>query len=232
MRRAGIGTKAPRLHRIYSGRWTQTVTTGLRSSIAASVRSGMGLLVPSIRSTPVLFVAAEAPRQKSAHHHVFQHLEALVNSSPTTLWPTVLGVLDAAHADVVELTLYGKHTLRAAKVNPEAIALHLTRLNTPTSTLLHTVWCHEQADQVQDRLICLRTEDQADGTVEVFADAPDIPWDTVSLHTWLVSTATPEATLSPITDAMLLLKLQIIRYQRNTNTARHVPALFSPSRVR
>ena len=192
------------------------MTTALRSSIAASLQSGAAFHQPYSPSTTAL---QKHPAKISAHRHVSQYLEALTEKQPDH--PVLPGVLDAAHTDVVEF-IRG-HNLHATKVDPESIALHLTGLNTPTCTLLYSVWHHDQPDKVQDRLIPLLTADHAEGTMEVFADATDLSEDTISMSARPVSTARPEATLSPITDEMLLLILQLPRYLRIANLARHVP---------
>ena len=176
------------------------MTTGLRSSIAGSARSATVFLVPRSQRTATLLATVTAACEKSAHRHVFQFLDALVEEQPD--YPMGLEVLTAAQADVMEF--FGEHNLRAAGVDPDTIDLDLTHLNTPTSTLLHTVWYHDQPDQVQDRLIPLLTEDQAKGTVDVFADVADLPSDIVSPRARLVSTAPPpEVETPPFTEDVL-----------------------------
>ena len=192
--------------------------------IAGSARSGTGFLVPRSQRTATLLATVTAACEKSSHRHVFRFLDALADEQPDHHMG--FEVLTAAKADVVEF--FGEHTLRAAGVDPDTIDLHLTHLNTPTSTLLHTVWYHDQPDEVQDRLVPLLTEDQAEGTVEVFAGAADLSSDTISLRARLVSTAPPGVATPPFTEDMLRLKLQVLRYLRIANLARHVPATADP----
>ena len=110
-------------------------------------------------------------------------------------------------------------------IDPADIVVRLTRLNTPSSALLHTVWYNEHPDLLQGRIIPLLTADQAACTVEVYADATDLPGDCISLRARLTSTATLDFSPAPITDDMLKLKLQLLRYLRIANLARHTPPL-------
>ena len=145
----------PALQHIYAGHRTQTLTTGLRSSIAGGARAGTGFLIPRSPRMIAVLEAAEESRTQTTYRHVFQFLRALEEQNPDD--PTVHGVLDAAREDVVQFL--GEHTLRTALVDPADIVVRLTRLNTPNSALLHTVWYNDHPDLFQDRIIPLLTED-------------------------------------------------------------------------
>ena len=167
-----------------------------------------------------ILAATEESCTQTTYRHVFQFQQALEEQNPDD--PTVLGVLDTAREDVVQFL--GEQTLRTALVDPADVAVRLTRLNPPSSALLHPVWYNDHPDLSQLRIIPLLTVDQVAGTVEVYTDATGLPGDCISLRARLTSTAPLDVSPAPITDDMLKLKLQLLHYLSIANLARHAPA--------